>query len=349
MSKIYGLGILAALALCGGCRVEGVRAQDSGVWTEVKLPAEDPQVTSIFFVDKNRGWAVGFRGLILMTSDAGKTWEKQRGGGARELLNDVFFLDEKTGWVVGGRAAQHGGDDFPALVLKTDDGGKNWTRLEDLLKETNLRSEFTCVRLKGKTGWIFGTRQNFITENEGKSWAPLKVKVVNQQRRPTPTFVSEKLGFDVHGTTLFRTADGGRHWTAEDVTEFMPRNSTLNAEFFLSERVGFAVGNVETQKGRDALVMKTEDGGKTWQVFSRIERGGDAYSAFFADEKTGWIATHEHQQGVDLVLHTNDAGKSWSKELEFENKNGGHLGSLFFADNRTGFIPGPGRLFRRNP
>jgi photosystem II stability/assembly factor-like uncharacterized protein len=318
------------------------------VWREVALPAAAAQLTSLFFVNAQKGWAVGHGGLILTTNDAGKTWTRQRGGDLPELLVDVTFTGEKTGWVVGGRAERHGGDGFPAVILKTEDGGKHWTRVDELLGGADNRLEFWYVRFRGTTGWILGHPKSFVTIDRGRSWQPLQLAVVNEKRRAGPAFLDQKTGIDVSETTLFRTTDGGRHWSSEDITMVLPRQGEVNTEFFLNKKVGFAAGAAQTTVGRDALVIKTTDGGNSWAVLSRIPNKGYAYSLFFRSEESGWMVTHEHRAEEELVLHTVDGGKTWNTELEFPNRERGHLGSLFFADKKALFVVGPGKLFRRD-
>ena len=39
--------------------------------------AEDAELTDVFFVDADRGWAVGDRGVIWHTDDGGRRWQLQ--------------------------------------------------------------------------------------------------------------------------------------------------------------------------------------------------------------------------------------------------------------------------------
>lgn len=340
------IALTSMMAILGCVTTAGTQPQDP-TWKEVDLPVEDAQLEALFFIDANEGWAVGRKGLILHTNDAGKTWEKQRGGDLNERLRDVFFIDNKIGWVVGGQMVEHGGDGFPAIVLKTEDGGSTWTQFDQLLKGTDAKSEFWYVRFKDNRGYVIGRPNSFISQNQGKTWGNLELKVVNEARMPTPTWVNEDTGFDIEGTTLFVTRNGGRTWNSEELTEFLPRKARLSGEFFLSEKIGFAVGSIDTIRGEDALIVKTEDGAKSWKVVSTIARKGFADTVFFADEKNGWIATHDHATEKDIILRTKDGGETWEVELEFGGPDTGHLGDLFFANGKTGFIPGPRILLRR--
>ena len=54
---------------------------------------------SVFFFDQNRGYAVGSRGTLLVTTDGGSTW-KPKSASTKDLIRDIFFVDEHQGWLV---------------------------------------------------------------------------------------------------------------------------------------------------------------------------------------------------------------------------------------------------------
>lgn len=51
---------------------------------------------SVFFLDQNRGWAVGSKGMVLQTVDGGNTW-KPRGASTDDVVRDIFFTDDQNG------------------------------------------------------------------------------------------------------------------------------------------------------------------------------------------------------------------------------------------------------------
>jgi photosystem II stability/assembly factor-like uncharacterized protein len=59
--------------------------------------------------------AVGERGHILVSSDAGDSWQQQQSP-TRTMLTGVYFSDRDNGWVVGHDSA----------ILRTTDGGATW-------------------------------------------------------------------------------------------------------------------------------------------------------------------------------------------------------------------------------
>ncbi len=100
------------------------RAQDVGVCQRLR---------DIAFSDRLHGWAVGFWGTIIATTDGGATWTAQHAtpdgvsGGAdlsAATLDSVDFLNDDVGWAAG---YVSGGLSCRALLLATTDGGAHWT------------------------------------------------------------------------------------------------------------------------------------------------------------------------------------------------------------------------------
>ena len=78
----------------------------------------DLSLNSIYFPDANTGYAVGSRGCIVKTSDAGETWAELSSGITTDL-NSVYFTDANTGYSVG----------VGGSIINTRDGGATWTTL----------------------------------------------------------------------------------------------------------------------------------------------------------------------------------------------------------------------------
>lgn len=159
MSSQASQGLLAAVARAGdrlvavGQRGHIVVSADGGhSWLQSRVPVSS-DLTSVFFVDAAKGWAVGHDGVILHSNNGGESWELQLDGlrandlllaamerkygtataseegqrflaeaqryteqGADKPFLDVWFADGKTGYAVGAYN----------LIFRTDDGGKNW-------------------------------------------------------------------------------------------------------------------------------------------------------------------------------------------------------------------------------
>ncbi|HEV3468230.1 MAG TPA: YCF48-related protein [Pyrinomonadaceae bacterium] len=100
-----------------------------------------PRVNAVAFADGLRGWAVGAGGLVLATSDGGRTWQPQESGVETDL-HDVKFLDGREGWAVGGEG----------IILHTADGGATWSADTSVTPHT-LERLFFAGRARG---WAVG-------------------------------------------------------------------------------------------------------------------------------------------------------------------------------------------------
>jgi hypothetical protein len=121
--------------------------KNSGSKWESQKPNVRGWLLSVYFVDKNIGWAVGDSGTIIHTEDGGKTWDKQNSN-TKVTLNSVFFISRETGWAIGDKG----------VILSTSDGGKTWQKIESETK-VNLNRIFF---LKDNLGWIAGDKGTIL-------------------------------------------------------------------------------------------------------------------------------------------------------------------------------------------
>ena len=97
--------------------------RDGITWDRVADTANGTSLRDVYFLDANRGWACGYAGSIIHTTDGGATWTPQMEapweygeGGTLPLaatLRSIVFQDAHRGWAVG--------DD--GTILRTTNGG----------------------------------------------------------------------------------------------------------------------------------------------------------------------------------------------------------------------------------
>lgn len=97
---------------------------------QIKIITEGTKtsIRGLSVVDDKIFWASGSNGMVARTTDGGKTieWQQVKGYEKRDF-RDVEAFDSNTALIMG--------VDWPALILKTKDGGKNWyTVFEDSTK-----------------------------------------------------------------------------------------------------------------------------------------------------------------------------------------------------------------------
>jgi photosystem II stability/assembly factor-like uncharacterized protein len=111
-------------------------------------------------------------------------------------------------------------------------------------------------------------------------------------------------------------------------------DATLHAIQFVNADEGWAVGD-------EGVVLRTVDGGKTWDRQPTGTRAS-LRSLCFLSAEVGWIAGREElPQGgsVGVLLYTNDSGGKWHRVLV--NALPG-LNKIVFLDGKTGFLLGDG-------
>jgi photosystem II stability/assembly factor-like uncharacterized protein len=72
-----------------------VHSPDRGATWEILQTGEPLPLNHVFFVNKQKGWAVGELGSILGTNDGGKTWKVHQRGGQRAALLTISGRQEK--------------------------------------------------------------------------------------------------------------------------------------------------------------------------------------------------------------------------------------------------------------
>ena len=212
---------------------------------------------AVFFLDQNRGWAVGSKGTLLQTLDGGNTW-KPRSASTDDVVRDIFFIDEKNGWLVCEvKCYQLKNEDEPrAYLMRTTDGGEKWKRIE--IKDFNIDAILVrAVFTRNGRGWAFGEGGSiYATHDAGETW----VRLQSPTRRLLlgGMFVDDDRGWIVGaGATIIQTSDGGETWYQSQLPQ-VEKSVRFTATSFVDNRKGWAVGS-------GGSVYRTVNGGRTWQ------------------------------------------------------------------------------------
>ena len=286
---IYTLALLVVCALS---------AHASGIWARQKSGTL-AWLHALYFLDQNRGWAVGGNGALLVTTDGGATWQVMRRP-AEDTLHDIYFSDAKNGWLVCERSIYllRAKDEPRTYLLHTTDGGATWKRVNVAGGDVDVRL-VRVVFTSGGRGWAFGEEGVlYTTRDGGATWA--------RQRVPTRhlllggVFIDDDQGWLVGaGATVLQTSDGGETWRAGKVMNFA--GIRFNATSFVDGRRGWAVGS-------EGHVFATIDGGYTWHA-QESNVNADLLDVKFLDANEGWAV------GVEgTVIHTMDGGAHWVTE-----------------------------------
>lgn len=148
---------------------------------------------AIRFVDMNTGYAVGESGTVRKTTNAGGSWLAQSTGSTSHILYSVYFIDAATGYAVGA------GLNLSTLIVKTTNGGNNWTNQSPNYNLILLSVYFIDANTGyavGQNGVIFKTTTGGVTgihpiSNE----VPTSFKLY--QNYPNPFNPNTNIKFDV--------------------------------------------------------------------------------------------------------------------------------------------------------
>ncbi len=136
-----------------------IKSTDGGINWYVQNGYSNYSLLDLYFREKY-GWAVGTNGFMLRTTNGGTNWQYNFLP-TLQWLYDVFFVNSNKGWTVGGNVNT-------AVILKTNDGGINWTSQ----LESSLYSWLHGVCFTNENeGWVCGYNGVILkTTNSGVTW-----------------------------------------------------------------------------------------------------------------------------------------------------------------------------------
>ncbi|HYB97860.1 MAG TPA: YCF48-related protein [Candidatus Limnocylindrales bacterium] len=230
---------------------------------------------------------IGYDGKLLSTADMGASWNVIDSGTEAALYSIDMAPDKKTGWIVGQEST----------ILRTTDGGKSWQR-----QDAKMYMNDECREQGGDPE---------ATEESNKCpLAPLFALSVIDENNAIA--VGDR-------STVARTTDGGKTWTATTLkptlTEELDENAMIAFEDPVLYDVQFVDGQTGFVVGEFGKIMKTTDGGKSWTE-KQSSLVGEEYidimdlPTFFDVEVRGNTA---YVAGLDgRVATSNDGGESWT-------------------------------------
>ena len=246
---------------------------------------------SVSFANERDGWACGRWGTVVHTTDGGNTWTPQASG-TDYTLSTVFFVDPQHGWAVGDEG----------IIIHSKDGGKNWRKQVSPVPFA-LMDVYFANPLRG---WIVTERTHILsTDDGGKTWA---IEFCDED------FILKAISFadSLHGWAvgeygyIYHTSDGGVTWKKQAGSfELSTRTGRPEGGTFL-----FDVRAIDPQRawavGIDGYVIKTEDGGESWQ---KVKTGAPKAKLFCI---TSEGANRLLIGGKGIFLSSDDGGKTWT-------------------------------------
>ncbi|TWT99798.1 Ycf48-like protein precursor [Botrimarina colliarenosi] len=264
--------------------------------------ADDASLRGVAFVDADHGWAVGDRGVVLQTTDAGDHW-RRLSTPTDDGLDAVTFADANHGWAVGGSARPYT-HESRGVVLATANGGRTWESIAEgqLPRLRAVRFFDNEHGVAAGDGTALAPSGLFTTDDGGRHWRP--VPAAAQQQWRAGAFTRDRVG-ELAGVVAGLRGASAR-LTGREVT------ASLGAG---DRRGGYGVALVDESRGwlvgDGALVRTTDDGGQAWgpppsDLPPSLADWFDWRAVACRGEHV-WIAGSPGS----IVLHSPDAGRTW--------------------------------------
>lgn len=243
--------------------------------------------------------------IALVSSSSLSQWSWRTATDPKEILDQIssmHFFDSQNGWAIG-----HHKSFFQTYLFNTTDGGNTWE--VDQIREDVYYYELAGC---GDFGILAGIRKSQHMDFQGRAF--LKI-----------------------------TRDGGKNW--DDSLEIGPEGGTAQFEgvHCPTQDVAYVGGtlteSIHTSSTKN-LILRTTDGGYSWDDISMEGSSRRISHLHFVDENTGWASGSNGD-----FWRTTDAGESW---VELDALLGAtSIKSMCFVDKDYGWIISQNSLYRR--
>ncbi|MFZ4622243.1 MAG: T9SS type A sorting domain-containing protein [Bacteroidota bacterium] len=278
------------------------------------------RINDICFLNPTLGWVANGIGQIHKTTDGGVTWTKLLDKTNYTHFRSIGFFDSLNGYAGAlgwGDSVGHPNDSKDTVILyRTTNGGTNWAPV-NALNSKNIRRGFCGMQIFNDStiyavGRVRGPAWFYKTTDRGATWT---AKDMNGYAAGLidVKFFSKDTGMIVGLThithelsraIILGTTDAGESWDTVYV-------STRTNEWawkinFPSRKIGY----VSLQRNNNlspVFVLKTTDGGTTWNQKLFSNTGYFVQGIGFLNDTLGWAG------GTSLApKQTTDGGETWT-------------------------------------
>ncbi len=241
-------------------------------------------------------------------------------------FQDLYFIDANTGWLI----------HLYGMIYKTTDGGYNWTRTDSIYIGGFTDVEF----INGTTGWISSASRNLFKTIDGGS----NLVQVTNFSNPVPSGLTSihlldddfvyGCGNEQSNAMFVKSSNGGASWMTKDLLSYA---TGLSDCYMFDENVGLAGGRKQVGSERTAVILRTSDGGNSWNIAYQGNSNLESIQKFdFINSLTGYASVERITYSPKHVLKTTNGGINWI-ELSYPNF---HEHGIGFINENTGWIGG---------
>lgn len=289
----------------------------------------DARLNDVYFVNPQRGWAVGDRGTIWATTNGGTNWQLQETP-IDCPLRSVHFLDESFGIAVGNYwfpSTQQG----RGVILTTRDGGQSWKlrHSPDLPPLYHIKIFDTTTMLVAGATSERSPGGLLLSRDGGQNWRPIQTELSDGFAAADFYDTSKGIGIGFHG--ILQQFQNGI--SASQTTDLGLRQVAavkVNQGSGDADVTGWAAGD-------RGLMLSSMDHGNRWEAVQGTLSGNAAevvdLKTIEAHGKKLWTAGNP---GTCIYM-SNDAGQTWEASLTGVP---GAIRKIVFIDADTGWAVG---------
>ena len=284
------------------------------------IPSNGIAVDSLLLLDATQAGqrfiTVGERGHILLSDDAGSTWQQAQSP-TQATLTSVYFHDAQIGWAVG----------HDSVILKTTNGGKVWRQVYSAPEQQKplLKVWFSNAR----NGYAIGAYGLYLhTQDGGVAWQPQKVMDADLHLNALAALSEGQLLIAGEAGLLLRSLDHGQTWQR--------LASPYKGSFF---GLLATADNGVLAYGLRGNVFRSTDAGETWEAIPTGSQATLMAGTVLADSRILLAG----QNGTALVSH--NRGKTFALQKHLRQK---HVAAIL-ADGNHALLFGDTGVARFEP
>lgn len=311
-----------------------LKSTDQGLnWKFLNLtfPMQD-----VHFMNRYNGFIAGSYdgyhisgGILLMTQNAGDTWEPVTISGSP--YEKIHFVKNSQGYIT----ISAGG-----TIFTTSDGGKNWITDESpSILDLQVLSDSVSWRMDYDSD--HETVNILKTIDAGQSWETILKFSSSYGGYNSLFFKDEHTGFEVtERGVIIKFSDNGE-WEKIESGTTLP----LKKVSFTDELTGFITGGYSNSDDFQPIMLHTEDGGDHWTIGPYLPYL--IHDLHFLNRLHGFAVGEDHERH-GVLLETIDGGSSWNKVTLGKNPSG-TIRALHYKDSICWAVGDNSLMLKYNP